>query len=214
MTFLQLVTLAFVQGVTEFLPVSSSAHLILVAKFTIWTDQGLSFDIAAHLGSLIAVCVYFRKDINTLCYSWFPNKRKDIRYSDKRLSICLMVATLPIVLFGLVFHDFIAAELRSVYLIGIMTIVFGVVLWTSDTISSKSRLLDNMNSRDAIFIGVIQALALIPGTSRSGVTISAALLLGFSRESAVRFSFLLGIPTISAAVVYEIVANSFVIGPE
>ena len=214
MTFLQLVTLAFVQGVTEFLPVSSSAHLILVAKFTAWTDQGLSLDIAAHLGSLIAVCAYFRKDINRLCYSWFPNKRKDIRFGDKRLSICLIVATLPIVLSGLVFHDFIAAELRSVYVIGVMTIVFGVVLWVSDTISSKSRHLDSVNWRDAIFIGVIQTLALIPGTSRSGVTISAALLLGFSRESAVRFSFLLGIPTISAAVVYEIVANSFVIGPE
>ena len=214
MTFLQLVTLAFVQGVTEFLPVSSSAHLILVAKFTTWTDQGLSLDIAAHLGSLIAVCVYFRKDISRLWYSWFPNERKDIRCGDRLLSICLIVATLPIVLSGLVFHDFIAAELRSVYVIGVMTIVFGVVLWISDTISSKSRLLDSVNWRDAIFIGVIQTLALIPGTSRSGVTISAALLLGFSRESAVRFSFLLSIPTISAAVVYEIVANSFAIGPE
>ena len=213
MTFLQLVTLAFVQGVTEFLPVSSSAHLILVAKFSTWTDQGLSLDIAAHLGSLIAVCVYFRKDINRLCYSWFPSKRKTIRCGDKILSICLIVATLPIVLSGLVFHDFIAAELRSVYVIGVMTIVFGVVLYASDAIGSKSRLLDSMNWRDAIYIGMIQTLALIPGTSRSGVTISAALLLGFSRESAVRFSFLLGIPTILAAVVYEIVANSFVISP-
>lgn len=209
MTFLQLVTLAFVQGVTEFLPISSSAHLILVAKFTTWTDQGLSLDIAAHLGSLIAVCVYFRKDINSICHSWFSNRGKNLQCGDRLLSIYLFVATLPIVVCGLVFYDFIAAELRSVYVIGVMTILFGLVLWVSDAIGSKSRLLAAMKWRDAILIGVIQALALIPGTSRSGVTISAALLLGFSRESAVRFSFLLGIPTIFAAVVYEIIGESF-----
>ena len=212
MTFLQLVTLAFVQGVTEFLPISSSAHLILVAKFTTWTDQGLSLDIAAHLGSLIAVCVYFRKDVIRLCCSWFSGKRNIMRCGDKLLSVYLTVATLPIVLFGLVFYDFIATELRSVYVIGVMTILFGLVLWASDAIGSKSRLLDDMKWRDVIFIGVIQALALIPGTSRSGVTISAALLLGFSRENAVRFSFLLGIPTILAAVVYEIFTEDFIMG--
>ena len=214
MTFLQLVTLAFVQGITEFLPISSSGHLILVAKLSNWSDQGLNFDIAAHLGSLLAVCVYFRKDIGMLLCAWFPNQAGNERGNYKRLSIYLIIATLPIVIFGLVFYDFIMTQLRSVYLIGVMTIAFGLVLWMADALGSKSRCLDNMSWRDAILIGCIQAIALIPGTSRSGVTVSTALLLGFSRDHAVKFSFLLGIPTILAAVIYEIFAGGSVLNEE
>ncbi len=207
-TFLQLVTLAFVQGVTEFLPVSSSGHLILASKLSNWPDQGLSFDIAAHLGSLLAVCFYFKKDIYSLTRSWFSGSEKNTKEANRDLTLYLIFATVPTIACGFLFYDFITSALRSTYVIGLMTIIFGIALWVADSIGSRKRVLDHMTWRDAVLVGVAQSLALIPGASRSGVTISAALLLGFSREAAVRFSFLLGVPVILAAVIYELSIDS------
>ena len=196
MDWLQIVVLALVQGITEFLPISSSAHLVLPAQLTAWPDQGLAFDVGVHFGSLLAVVLYFRARLMTLAgaaLSW-PSARRYSPEIDEILK--LAVATVPVVIAGLVFKDFIAAELRTVAVIATTTIVFALALLLADR-SPGTR--TSISWRDAGLIGLAQVIALIPGTSRSGITITAALLLGLSRTSAASFSFLLAIPTIAGA---------------
>lgn len=196
MDYLQIIILALIQGITEFLPISSSAHLILPAKLLGWQDQGLAFDIAVHVGSLTAVMVYFRQDLSAyLTSSWtiLAHQRFD-DHTDELVK--LVAATVPIAICGALLKDWVEADLRSVPVIAAATIGFGLLLGAADTRQGQRTAI---TWPDALIIGAMQVLALIPGTSRSGITITAALLLGLSRTRAARFSFLLAIPTIGGA---------------
>ncbi|MGB5398057.1 MAG: undecaprenyl-diphosphate phosphatase [Gammaproteobacteria bacterium] len=198
MDIIQIIVLALVQGLTEFLPISSSAHLILVPLVTHWQDQGLVFDVAVHAGTLSAVVLYFRTELRKMLVDWIASLGG--RHSaDSKLAWAVLVGTIPVGLAGLVFKDFISANLRSSEVIAITTIVFGLLLWFADARGARARDEYSLSWKDVLVIGVAQAIALIPGTSRSGITITAALLLGLNRQAAARFSFLLSIPVIVLA---------------
>lgn len=199
MDWLQVFVLAVVQGVTEFLPISSSAHLILVPVLTSWEDQGLAFDVALHIGSLTAVIVYFRHEIMRMLSSSLSAASGKGMDADARLALWVVLATLPVGLFGLLTRDIIADHMRSTLIIGISLIGFGLLLGYADWKKRDGHSEYQMSLKDVLIIGFAQALALIPGTSRSGITITAALLVGMSREGAARFSFLLSIPVIVLA---------------
>ncbi|MCB1864612.1 MAG: undecaprenyl-diphosphate phosphatase [Chromatiales bacterium] len=189
------IVLALVQGITEFLPISSSAHLILAPRLLGWPDQGLALDVAVHVGTLIAVVAYFRATIWRLLKALPPRASGT---DEHRLAWALGIATVPAALAGLVFGDWIEANLRSPLVIAATTIAFGLVLWFADA-RRGGRSLTSLGWGEIILIGLAQALALVPGTSRSGITMTAALLLGLDRENASRFSFLLAVPVIALA---------------
>jgi undecaprenyl-diphosphatase len=196
MEWLQIIVLALVQGLTEFLPISSSAHLILPAQLTDWPDQGLAFDVAVHIGTLLAVLAYFRREmVGFATGSWALATQRRMN-PDAEMVLKLGVATLPIVLVGLLLKDWVETELRSVPVIAWASIGFGVLLWYADR---RHGARETVDWRDVMVIGLMQTLSLIPGTSRSGITLTAALLLGMSRAAGARFSFLLSIPTIAGA---------------
>lgn len=205
MDWLQVWVLALVQGLTEFLPVSSSAHLILIPQLTQWDDQGLAFDVALHLGSLAAVLIYFRHQLTAMTVSWFSSLRTRQLDDDARLAWAVVLATIPVGLAGLLFNDVIASVLRSPLYIAAGLIIFGVALGWADWRYRGTRSVNQMNWKDVLWIGLAQALALFPGTSRSGITLTAGLFLGLSREAAARFSFLLSIPVILLACGLETV---------
>lgn len=203
MSYFEAIVLAIVQGLTEFLPISSSAHLILVPILLGWDDQGLAFDVAVHFGSLMAVCIYFRADIVSVTSAWLRSvtrlRRPD---TDAMLGWNVILATIPAGLAGLLLHDFVNNYLRDPLVIAASTAFFGVLLWLADRkggIDDERRL----GWRTALLIGMAQILALIPGTSRSGITITAGLALGLSRQAAARFSFLMAIPVIALAGLLE-----------
>lgn len=199
MDWLQIIVLAVVQGVTEFLPVSSSAHLILVPVLTSWEDQGLAFDVALHLGSLSAVLMFFRRDILAMTQSWTRSLFTHQLDADAKLAWAVLFGTIPVGLAGLAFEDTIENVLRSPLYLAAGMIVFGLALGWADWRHRGSRTERDLNWKDVLLIGIAQAIALFPGTSRSGITITAALLLGLSRDAAARFSFLLSIPVILIA---------------
>lgn len=199
MDFLQIAILALVQGITEFLPVSSSAHLILVPIFTSWSDQGLAFDVAVHVGTLSAVVLYFRRQLVQMTRSWLASVSGRGFDEDARLAWAVLFATIPVGLAGLLFKDFIEDHLRSQFVIASATLVFALLLWWADARGRGERSEYRIGWKDVLIIGVAQAFALIPGTSRSGVTMTAALMMGLSREASARFSFLLSIPVIVLA---------------
>jgi len=205
MDWLQVVVLAIVQGITEFLPISSSAHLILVPVLTAWEDQGLAFDVALHLGSLAAVVLYFRHEILRMLVSSVDAVTGKGVNEDAKLALWVVLATLPVCIIGFLGRDIVAEHMRSTLIIGISLIGFGVVLGYADWKKRGTRSEYSLNLKDVLIIGVAQALALIPGTSRSGITITAALLVGMSREGAARFSFLLSIPVIVLAGGLEVI---------
>ena len=196
MDAIQVILLALIQGLTEFLPISSSAHLILPAQLLGWVDQGLAFDVAVHVGSLLAVVIYFRRDIGNIVLAWLKALNGPAT-EDSRLGWFIIWATVPAGLVGLLFNDLIEAHLRSVAVIAATTLIFGLLLGVADKRSSKRQSLSDITLKQALWIGCAQALALIPGTSRSGVTMTAALFLGLTRQAAARFSFLLSIPIIT-----------------
>lgn len=202
MDIFQIVILALVQGLTEFLPISSSAHLILVPVLTDWPDQGLAFDVAVHAGTLIAVVLYFRKELARMFVEWLASFKGGLT-PDARLAWAVLIGTVPVGIAGLVFNDFVEAQLRSPMVIAIATILFGLLLWYADSAGSRGKNEYALSLRDVVVIGLAQALALIPGTSRSGITITAGLLLGMQRKAAARFSFLLSIPVIFLAGAFE-----------
>jgi undecaprenyl-diphosphatase len=186
------------QGFTEFLPISSSAHLILVPKFLGWEDQGLAFDVALHVGSLLAVLYYFKKEIVDIIKDVLLSIKKREQVGESTLGWAVLIGTIPVGLAGLSFNDFISNNLRTPQVIAATTIIFGLALFLSDRkVGTKSE--SAIDIKTAILIGIAQAVALIPGTSRSGITITAALFLGFSRVASARFSFLLSIPVIVLA---------------
>jgi len=199
MDFFQILVLALVQGFTEFLPISSSAHLILVPILTGWQDQGLAFDVAVHVGTLSAVVIYFRKELASMTRSWTASVTGKGFDNEAKLAWAVLLGTIPVGLTGLLFKDFIAAELRTPVVMASSTLFFGLLLWYADAKGSRQRDEYSLGWKDILYIGIAQALALIPGTSRSGATMTAALMLGLSRTAAARFSFLLSIPVIVLA---------------
>jgi undecaprenyl-diphosphatase len=201
MDLLHIIVLAIIQGVTEFLPISSSGHLILPKEILQWPEQGLVFDVAVHVGTLTAVLAYFRKEIIDIVVSWLSSfGRVELTLHQKQnsqLGWCLIIATLPAGLVGLLFDNFIETYLRTTLVVAITMIMFGLLLGFADRQAHKKTYdLTNITITFAVLIGCAQALALIPGISRSGITITVALLCGFSRDSAARFSFLLSVPII------------------
>lgn len=195
MELLQVFVLSLIQGITEFLPVSSSAHLILPSLLTDWPDQGLLFDVAVHLGSLTAVVAYFRNDL-----IGFAASALRLRWdASSRLLSKIAVATIPVVVVGYLFKSNVETDLRTINVIATTTIGFAFALWWADRRVTSSRDEQSITFTQAALVGVAQVLALVPGTSRSGITITAALLAGLGREGAAKFSFLLAIPTIAGA---------------
>lgn len=199
MSLIQIILLALVQGLTEFLPISSSAHLILPAQLLGWPDQGLAFDVAVHVGSLMAVLAYFWRDIWQIALAWLGQFRHRQQTPDSRLGWAIIIATIPAGLAGVLLDDWIAANLRSVLVIAITTIFFGLLLGLADRYAKVGQSVRHIKLPHAVVIGLAQMLALIPGTSRSGITMTAALFLGYSKSAAARFSFLLSVPIIVAA---------------
>lgn len=198
MALLQLLVLAIVQGLTEFLPVSSQGHLVITSRIMGWPDQGLVIDIAVHVGTLLAVTLYFLRDVGRVANGGirlltFRGGR------DARLALMLAIATLPIVVFGYFGRDTIIPSLRNVEIIAWATVVFAVVLWVADRVGMTLHRIEHIGPLNALIIGLAQVLALVPGTSRSGITMTAARFLGMERAEAARFSLLLSIPTIAGA---------------
>ena len=204
MTWLQIVVLAVVQGLTEFLPVSSSGHLVLVPHVLGWDDQGLAFDVAVHFGSLIAVAIYFWADLIGLVrggLSVLATRRVDSLQS--RLALGIALGTIPAALAGLLLGDWVETSLRDPSVVVVTLTVFGVLMAAADRWAPRERNIANFRIVDALLIGIAQAMALVPGTSRSGVTITAGRILGFARQDAARFSFLLSAPVILLATGYK-----------
>ena len=201
----QLIVLAIVQGLTEFLPVSSSGHLVLVPSIFGWTDQGLAFDVAVHFGSLIAVCIYFREDVAGLLRGVAAILTGKMKAHDAHLVWCLGFGTIPAAVAGLAFAGWIAANLRDPMVLVYTLAGYGALMAAVDRFAPSNKTIAEVGILDGVLIGFAQALALIPGTSRSGVTITAGRLLGFARQDAAKFSFLLSVPVILLASIYEAV---------
>jgi undecaprenyl-diphosphatase len=205
MTWLQIVVLAIVQGLTEFLPISSSGHLVLVPSAFGWTDQGLAFDVAVHFGSLGAVLLFFRRDVAGLVRGGVQVLGGTVSTIESRLALGIALGTIPAALAGLLLAGWIEENLRSPAVIVFTLSGYAVLMIIADRFGSRSREISSVGIRDALLIGCAQALALIPGTSRSGVTITAAMALGLERQDAARFSFLLAVPVILLATAYEFI---------
>ncbi len=217
MTFIDMLILAIVQGVTEFLPISSSGHLILVPFFTGNPDQGPMIDIAVHIGSLLAIICYFFRDVIMLARGGFASIGIGRAPAERRLFWWIILGTIPAVLFGLsiklgllnstaeawfglhIENDDLLASIRFVDLIAVNLILYGILLGLADMFGGKRKKFEDMSWRDGLLVGLAQALALIPGTSRSGVTMTMARVLGYGRVEAARFSFLLSIPAVAGA---------------
>jgi len=204
MTWIQVIVLAIVQGLTEFLPISSSGHLVLVPSIFGWTDQGLVFDVAVHFGSLGAVCIYFRNDLAGLLRGGLNVVTGQLGQPEAKMAMAIAIGTVPAALAGLLFAGWISDNLRHPSVVVATLAGYGILLALADRFGRRQRTIADVGLRDAVVIGLAQALALIPGTSRSGVTISAALALGFQRRDAARFSFLLSAPVILLATLYEV----------
>lgn len=206
MTALHAAILGTVQGLTEILPISSSAHLILIPRFLRWPESGITFDVALHLGTLVALCLYFWRDIIELCFNFAGVLiGKGLNTPANRLPLYIIAGTIPAALVGKTLEEPIEQIFRSNPLfIGGFLILFGLILAFADTTGAKRWKMDRMTLKFALLIGIAQCLALVPGVSRSGITITAALLLGFNREAAARYSFLLSLPIVAGAAVLKL----------
>jgi undecaprenyl-diphosphatase len=203
--FFQPLTFGLIQGLGEFLPISSTAHLILLPFFTGWPDPGLSFDVALHLGTLLAVIAFFWRDwLNILFSSWNSLKNEGVNSFKKEPLFFLIVATIPGVVFGLLFDKQAETVFRSPLLIALALIIAGFILFWADKKYQGQKSIGSINLKDSVIIGLSQALAVIPGFSRSGMTISAGLFRGLDKVSAARFSFLLSTPIIMGAAILKL----------
>ena len=206
MSILEALLLGAVQGLTEFLPISSSGHLRIVPAFLGWEDPGAGFTAVIQLGTMAAVLIYFRADLWQIGRAWLRELRVPLRRAsqDAKLGWFIVLGTIPISIFGFAFSDQIESGARSLYLIGSALILFSFVMLLAERLGSRTRHLDEMNRGDGLYIGLAQALALIPGVSRSGATISAGLLRGFDRVAAARYSFLLSVPAVVLSGLFEL----------
>lgn len=206
MDAIQAIILGIVQGLTEFLPISSTAHLRLVPAFFGWDDPGTAFTAVVQLGTMAAVLLYFRKDLWNIARAWLRSLRDpEARGTlDARLGWYLIIGTVPISILGLAFKDKIETDARQLVLIGIALIVLGVLLEVAEKVGRKEREVESLTLKDGILIGCAQACALVPGVSRSGSTITAGLLLGLTREAAARYSFLLSVPAVVLSGLFEL----------
>lgn len=198
MPILHLVVIALVQGITEFLPISSSGHLVLAPIVLEWPDQGLVIDIAVHVGTLMAVMAYLYRDVGAMAGGLMRTMRGR-RDPGARLFFFLVLGTVPVVIAGFLMHKYMPDGMRSMRVIGWTTLGFGILLWLADRVGMTVRRIEHLRVADVLFIGLAQCLALIPGTSRSGITMTAARLIGMERPDAARFSLLLSIPAIAGA---------------
>jgi undecaprenyl-diphosphatase len=204
MDWLQTLSLALMQGLTEFLPISSSAHLILPRELLGWPEQGLAFDVALHVGTLAAVLAYFRVELLAMARGFLLSCTGGDGGSDGRLAWMLIIATVPLVPAGLLIAPIAETHLRSMLVIAFTTIFFGLLLGVADRADQRVAVRRTVDWRIALLIGFAQALALVPGTSRSGITMTAGLFAGLGRTEAARFSFLLSIPAIVASGSFEV----------
>jgi undecaprenyl-diphosphatase len=206
MNLLESIILGVVQGLTEFLPISSSGHLLIVPALLGWDDPGAAFTAVIQLGTEAAVLIYFRNDLWRVARTWLRSLRDPgLRVvPDARMGWYLVVATVPIALLGFAFQNQIETAARNLWLVGTTLVVFGLVLGLADRVGSHRREVEELSFRDGALIGLAQSLALIPGVSRSGATISAGLFLGLERAAAARFSFLLAIPAVVLSGTYEL----------
>jgi len=205
-SILEAIVLGIVQGLTEFLPISSTGHLRIVPAFLGWEDPGAAFTAVTQLGTMAAVLLYFRADLKRIVQAWYRSLREPAarRELDARLGWYILLGTVPIGIFGLIFKDQIETGARDLYLIGTALIVLGLVLLLAERVGTRSRNIEQITRRDGIAIGFAQALALIPGVSRSGATITAGLFMGLDRTAAARFSFLLSVPAVVLSGVLEL----------
>ena len=206
MDALQAIVLGIVQGLTEFLPISSTAHLRIVPAFFGWEDPGAAFTAVVQLGTMLAVLVYFRRELWAIARGWVAGLRDPAlrRTEESRLGWYLILGTAPIAVLGLAFKDTIEHEFRTLELIGVAMVLFSVVLLEAERRGRRRRSLEDFTLRDGVLIGCAQALALVPGVSRSGATISAGLLLDFDRTTAARYSFLLSVPAVVLSGLFEL----------
>jgi undecaprenyl-diphosphatase len=202
----QAIVLGIVQGLTEFLPVSSTGHLRIVPAFAGWEDPGAAFTAVTQLGTMLAVLIYFRADLWRIARTWLRSlRRPELRGTlDARMGWYIILGTIPIGVFGLAFDDQIEEGARSLYLIGCTLIVLGLLLLAAERVARHDRPIEAITRRDAIVIGFAQAMALVPGVSRSGATLTAGLFLGFDRPSAARYSFLLSVPAVVLSGLFEL----------
>ena len=212
MDFLEAIILGLIQGLTEFLPISSSAHLRIFGELVGWGDPGATFTAITQLGTETAVLIYFWKDITRIIGKWFRSfgggggrRSTGVQKGDPdvRLGWLIIIGTVPIVLVGFFLQDTIRTALRSLWIVAIVLIVFGLLLWLADALGRRTKPIEAMSYRDGILIGFAQMLALIPGVSRSGASISAGLALGYTRPAAARFAFLLAVPAVFGSGLYE-----------
>ncbi len=206
MPLLHAIILGITQGLSEFLPISSSGHLRIVPAMLGWEDPGAAFTAVIQLGTMAAVLLYFRTDLWRVARSWLRELRVPFsrQSADAKLGWFIVLGTIPISIFGLVFSDQIESGARDLYLVGGALILFSLVMLAAEWVSTRRRQLTEMNMRDGLFIGFAQALALIPGVSRSGATISAGLIRDFDRTSAARYSFLLSVPAVVLSGLFEL----------
>lgn len=205
MGWFEALILGVVQGLTEFLPVSSSAHILIVSQLFGWQDPGAAFTAVTQIGTELAVLLYFRKDLVRIISTWArslvsPSLRRNL---DARMGWYIIIGTIPVVILGVLFADLIETGARNLWLVSFTLIIFGLVLGFADRVGRKQKSLASLNAGQGIMFGLGQALALIPGVSRSGATISTGLLLGYTREAAARYSFLLAIPAVLGSGFYE-----------
>jgi undecaprenyl-diphosphatase len=205
-SILEAIVLGIVQGLTEFLPISSTAHLRVVPAFLGWPDPGAAFTAITQLGTMLAVVIYFRRDLWRIVRTWLrslrdPSVRSEL---DARLGWYLIIGTVPISIFGVAFKDQIETGARNLFLIGAMLILLGLILLLAERVGTRTRDIQQVGLRDGVVVGFAQALALVPGVSRSGATITAGLFLGMRREDAARFSFLLSVPAVVLSGLFEL----------
>lgn len=204
MELIQVIVLAIVQGISEFLPISSSGHLILVPRFFGWPDQGLAYDAAIHIGTLLAIGLYFRVQLTQMAGAWARSITRRERSVDARLAWVILWGSIPVCVAGVLFNDYIEHNFRSPLLVAGTLAGYGILLWLADRFGPRVRDEYSVTWRDGLVIGIAQALALVPGTSRSGITMTAGLSLGLTRQAAARFSFLLAVPATVGAALLEV----------
>ena len=206
MSLLEAIVLGLTQGLTEFLPISSTAHLRIIPAFAGWEDPGAAFTAVTQLGTMAAVLLYFREDLWRIARAWARSlRRPELRRElDARIGWYIVLGTVPIGIFGVLFKDQIETGARDLYLIGVALIVLGLVLLLAEKVGRRDRSIDEIRTKDGFAIGLAQALALVPGVSRSGATITAGLFMGLDRTAAARFSFLLSVPAVVLSGLFQL----------